>query len=625
MATREIIDFIINMGGNVAQGANAAANAIDRLGASAKKTAAALANDLGKSAKALSQNQLISEFETLSSLLIQVGGSTSQLGVLMSSAARPVALLTQVVGGAGVALLAIPAAAAGAVVGINAVAAAGEEAIKTLQEMGRVDLISRDQLVALSSYRAAVDDLSANLAGLKAQAGAAAAPGAARTASAGSLLMSGDRQAWGAVGQMIKGPFGVIEGMENLKKIADSRTAEALAEKRALDDFRNNTLISMRQMEDEEKRRKDAAKASGAAITAADAERAKIARENEAAAKKEQAAMEQAWNLYDGMLDDIRRITAEFDKVAKDNPAAVFQSEAIAKAAKENEYKRTLEAMGQFKDLEKANKEAAEDALGKIDDADFIMNRVRYDKHGRIIAERALRDPAYDARMLGTAAAVAGGTDVGSIVASAGGGPVGMILGQLANGGAYDAIQGLFDQVMEIYTDLPKEIGRIVGDLVPEMVRQAPEMAAAFLVLAPAVALELVKAAPELLFAVVDAVLSLPEAFARAVVEAFSFQIGGREVGLGKVDPESRGAQIAGGAIAGAFLGGPVGAVAGAALGAYTGRKGGGSSKASRSRQSGGGVVIGQVVSPNPREFARQLRQLQGSYGYGYDLDPAAV
>lgn len=625
MATREIIDFIINLGGNVAQGANAAANALDRLGQSAKKTAQTIANDLGKAARSQNQNQLLAQFESLSSLLIQCGGAASQLGIAMSTAARPTYLFASQAGAAGVALLAIPAAAAAAVLGINTLARAGESAIETLQKMGRIDLIEAEQLRELKDYRSAVDDFTASLAALKAQAGAAAAPTAARNVSAASLLLQGDQEAWGAVLEGLTTPFGGGPGPAlRLQELANSRTAEVVAEEQARRDFMRETETTMRQMEDEEKIKKDQKTAAPAAIAKRIADEEAAANKRIAASKREQAAMEEAWGLYRSMLTDIRSISLEFDKAAKDNPAAVFQRAAIEKAAKENEYKRTLEAMAGFKDLEKAHKEAVEDALGKIDDADFIMNRVRYDKHGNIIAERALRDPAYDARMLGTAAAVAGGTDVGSIVASAGGGPVGMILGQIANGGAYDAIQGLFDQVLQIYTDLPKQIGRIVGDLVPDMVRAAPEMAAAFLVLSPAIALELVKAAPELLDAVVDAVLSLPEAFARAIVDALSFQIGGREVGLGNVDPSSRGAQIAGGAIAGAFLGGPVGAVAGAALGAYTGRKGGGNSKASRSRQSGG-VYIGQVVAPNPREHIRQLRQLQGSYGYGYDLDPAAV
>jgi len=334
---------------------------------------------------------------------------------------------------------------------------------------------------------------------------------------------------------------------------------------------------------------------------------------------KSRAAMESAWGMYAAMLVDIRRISADFDRAAQENPALIPQHYAIQKAAADQEYKALLAALASFPELEKALKKAVEEALGAIDDADYELNRMRLDKRGRVIAERAPGQKLNQADMA-LLASTTTGTDVGSLVSGAGGGPLGAVFGAVASGAAYDALEGLFDQVLEIYTDLPEEIGKLSSKLVPDLIRAAPEMAAAFTVLGPAVVKELVASAPEIFSAVIDALLDLPKAFAEAIADVFSLEIGGKEVGLGNLDADGGAGRTLGGAAAGFLVGGPVGAVIGAGIGAATG---GGKNK--KNGGGGNGITINNVTAPNARSFMRELRQMQGSYGYNESLDPAAI
>lgn len=112
----------------------------------------------GGRAKSLQQNPLISELETVASMFTQVGGAASQAGILVSSAIRPVALLTTAVGAAGVAALAFPAAALAAAAGAKAMADGAVEAEARLKKF-HIE-VGKDAHADLLAYQIAMQDLA---------------------------------------------------------------------------------------------------------------------------------------------------------------------------------------------------------------------------------------------------------------------------------------------------------------------------------------------------------------------------------------------------------------------------------------------------------------------------------
>lgn len=82
-----------------------ATEAAAKAAAAAEKSGQKVASGWGAAAKALQQNQLVAELETVLALGIQVGGTFSQLAMVATSLVRPVALLVATMGplGAGMA------------------------------------------------------------------------------------------------------------------------------------------------------------------------------------------------------------------------------------------------------------------------------------------------------------------------------------------------------------------------------------------------------------------------------------------------------------------------------------------------------------------------------------------
>lgn len=131
-----------------------------------------------------------------------------------------------------------------------------------------------------------------------------------------------------------------------------------------------------------------------------------------------------------------------------------------------------------------------------------------------------------------------GGGSVGSIVGAAGG-PYGAVIGalldQISGGTLVDTVSGLTDSVMAIYTDLPDIVGELLSDFVPELIRSAPEMAAAWSFLAPAVAVQIAASLDDIALAIIDAILGLPAAFAREIADLIPGGNGNGFLGLGKL------------------------------------------------------------------------------------------
>lgn len=606
MGAQEIANFILRLDDQLTSGSARAANsilslgskakdatkAIDQMAATAKASVKSMADDLSKNAKGLNNNQLLAQFETLSSLLVQVGGGASQVGILLSSLARPVATAASVFGGM---TLAIGGATLGLgllAVGTRAAINATEQWIYDSIEVRQKLIDQRDMTVDVArnlvEYAKATDKLETESAQLRVEIADKLAPAFQELTDAGTgfVRMLDDMQdgtndvdtRFSALIQTLGGLAGnnvVLRalgvGLENLAKEGSYSTVQY--------DANYGPRLPTNFDERELKRLRSYGEGPefdpGAAFAHREAEREKAENEAEAAARKEAAAIEEAWNIYHAMQDDIRGLIRDLDKIANDSPAAVFESAGIRYRADE----------------------AAKAAAQAIKDEAQLA---QYEA-----AAKAQRTQGLNA-----AASAFTGADVSSIVSTAGGGPWGAVFSAVAGGDSDEMLEGIFDQVMEIYSDLPEQIGVLAGELVPSLVRAAPEMAAAFTVLAPSVVAELIKASPKIFEALIDAILDLPRAFRDAFSEMFNL-FGETADAVGVDGRRQRRTQVQ--------PAGDMGSRGGSWIPAAPQ-----SSRSSRARTGGGGGInIGQIVAPNPRDLVRQLRQIQGPYGYNEDTSGA--
>lgn len=117
----------------------------------------------------------------------------------------------------------------------------------------------------------------------------------------------------------------------------------------------------------------------------------------------------------------------------------------------------------------------------------------------------------------GLSAGLSGG-GVSGVLSAAGGGPIGAIVSAIV-GALKDPtiLSGLFNQVLEIYTDLPSMLTGVLEGVIPNLIRQVPELMAGFATLGPSIVVSMIEAAPEIFAAVIEALLTLPKAFADAI------------------------------------------------------------------------------------------------------------
>jgi hypothetical protein len=597
MGAREIVDYIINLGGNVRPQVDAHIAALKRLG-----------DEAGKTAKSLNNSAGLAMFETLASLLTQVGGSTAQVGIIASSAARPVAVLSKMFGASGVAAVAMGAGLTIALAATVKLFSATNEWIGSMTKV-RKELIDQGYLTSASAqglvdYEKAATRLSVATDKLSVTVADALAPSFTEATNAGTgffrwldkLAQKGVElnKTYGELGEKLlyMNPVGAAlleqvggsladAGATNDTRVAKVKGARDLLA--PLPEIRGEQMLAITQ------KMNFAPGFQGPILPQAEIDAAGVEKKREQERNREagERLQEQIDAAYEAMLEATRET---LQKIAEAETKLMLQDlDAAAKAATEARRAREEQARIDAKDT-----------------ADLAA----YEQQRKAASQQSQA----------TFASAFTGADVGSIASSAGGGPWGAVFGAVASGAARDQLQGLFDQVDEIYKDLPKEIGKLASDLVPSLIRAAPEMAAAFTVIGPAVVKELILAAPEIFAALLDALQDLPRAFAEAISDALSVEIGGREVGLGNLDTDGGAGRTIGGAAAGFLVGGPVGAVVGGAIGGLTG---GGKNK--KNGGGGNGITINNVTAPNARSLMRELRQLQGSYGYGESLDPVTL
>lgn len=118
------------------------------------------------------------------------------------------------------------------------------------------------------------------------------------------------------------------------------------------------------------------------------------------------------------------------------------------------------------------------------------------------------------------AGAVTGG--LSSIMSAFAGGPVtALIEGILQILQDPTILQGLFENVLDIYTNLDTMILGVLEGVLPEIIEAIPDLIAGFATIGPAVAVALVEAAPEILASLILAIVELPIAFALAIADLF--------------------------------------------------------------------------------------------------------
>jgi hypothetical protein len=614
VAQSQVVDWILNLKGDFLTKAAAAKTALRDLGAAA-----------ADNAKKLNQNQLLAQFESMSSLLIQVGGDVSQLGIIMSSAARPVATLTKTLGPLPLVLAAVPLAAVGMTMALRGIVDAAQEAEDRLKKLGVVTAQSASQ--ELKDYKLAASSLGVELDKLKVALGEEVAPalttmtqfltvgiqkfgefkdkvsdvkevvqqladvgiffttaGTLHAAMAGMSTFGAQPAPSVSLQQSGIGLAGeasrkVAEGQANYLKGVEQRSQEFEDE---IELIREERRVKAEQLRVDKERLEHAKRLEAEESRMAARERERLFEESERIRGEIAEALARQLAGIQGGLDVISpgAMGTRMGQISQMTAGMNFNSSvtAAASVAAQAAVKTVLE----------------EETFGRAPSSNFKV------------------DP-MGANALGSAFS---GGGLGGVLGAAGAGPWGMVISAAAEGVVNDALEGLFDSVMKLVKTLPDQMGELIGKIVPDMVRAAPEMAASFAVLAPAIALSLVENAPALFSSLIDAILSLPQAFADAAAKSLtpSFLEGGNGNRGGRT-----GAVIGG--IAGFAFGGPLGALVGGGLGAAAGN----AAQRSQRGGGGGGIHIGQIVAPNPREFIRQIRESIGSFGLGETLNPFAA
>lgn len=176
--------------------AKKAAKEAEKAAEAAAKATKKIPSGFAEAAKALNQNQMVSQLETITALGIQAGGAVSQLASVTTSLIRPVALLGTVMGPSAplvLGLLALPAAGLAAIGMLRGLANAGLEAAERLEEMGHK--ISPEQRAAYDEYAQSTDRLSIAMDKLKVALGADIADALADVAELTAVMVENFRLA----------------------------------------------------------------------------------------------------------------------------------------------------------------------------------------------------------------------------------------------------------------------------------------------------------------------------------------------------------------------------------------------------------------------------------------------
>lgn len=479
------VDYILNIKGN-------ASKALDEL----KTKMSAFAAESGKIARAMNQNQNLAMFESMASLFAQMGGTISQVSIIATTAARPLTVLSKMIGGAGMAAL-------GATVGIALLAAGVVKATTAtmgwISEMGklRAKLIEQGWLYTddarnLVDYEKAMERLSVSSAKLRVELADKLAPAFQELIDAGTGFVR-------TLGDMDSGAETTYGSISKLLQTIGTGLAV--------------TPVGA------------AAFSWGSAI--------------KSYADTGQPSNER--NFVDPQA--VRALLAPFDPYMEDiwNNDAIYgptqeQMEIGGQITQEKE-KKQREAKALQDELDRsydAYKEAWQEAMQKIDQAITKQVVEEWDeaaKEAKAAADKA-KEAAQKQKEIMSFSGGLGGTlqNTGNPVMQAIAtvlNPVRLVadgFGMLVNEifSLDDLLGSTLDNALRVFGELPEEIFNIFGLLLPRFIRAMPEIVSQFILLAPAIVWELVRASPIILGAMIEAILQLPAEFVRQFKEAFN-------------------------------------------------------------------------------------------------------
>jgi hypothetical protein len=170
----------------------------------ADKVGNSFSANFAKAARSISQNQLISQTETVGALFIQLGGTVSRVASIFTSIVRPAAIMNEVLGAGGATIAALGGAAVVATIAVAGIAyevlGLGASAVAAKEELEKFNVeMSPDKAAQIDSYAVGAKRLAIAIDEIHVAAGAGVAEdlGAIKTALADgvSMLLTGTDRA----------------------------------------------------------------------------------------------------------------------------------------------------------------------------------------------------------------------------------------------------------------------------------------------------------------------------------------------------------------------------------------------------------------------------------------------
>ena len=474
------VDYILNVKGN-------ASRAVEDL----RSKVSGLGEAFAESARQAQRSPLISSFETLSSVLTQFGGTTSQVGILASSLARPIATLAGAVGGTTLAVGAAAASfallSAGLLKGISTARNWTTSMIDVGTGLVSQREITRDQIQNLEQLSVSASRLETELAKLKVSVADDMAPSFTRMNEAltGTVrlmreLRDGSESVLGVLAGIIaiadKNPGNAIKaivdslivggrgGVEydanygpQLPTNYDEKQLERLRGMGAGPEYDPIAVGNLRRQQAEEQRR--------------------LAEEN---------------------AEDQKRLADELQAAYEEKQQAIAQT---LQKISETETKLMLQDWSQAARIAKDAANAAKEAAQKQKEIMSFSGGL-----GGTLQNTGNPVMQAIATVLNPVRLVADG--------------FGMLVNEVFS--LDDLLGSALDNALRVFGELPEEVFNIFGLLLPRFIRAMPEIVSQFIYLAPAIVWELVRASPIILGAMIEAILQLPAEFVRQFKEAFN-------------------------------------------------------------------------------------------------------
>lgn len=499
------VDYILNLKGNASKAIDDLKRKMEDLG---KRS-----NDL---AREMNKNQNLAMFESMASIFTQFGGTISQVSIIATTAARPLTVLSQIIGTGGMVAVGSAASiallAAGMVKATSATMAWIGEMTKLRKELVDNGYIANGHASNLINYERATERASVATDKLKIEIADKLAPAFQELVDAGTgvVRMLGDldttsSSSYGSISK-IAGFLSVI--------LAPTPAGAALASwSKGIRGFaaggqdsnakyydRFNPLLSPLapgSQYTDFSGRGISGESGGVFVgpTQNDLEvGGDIIRERDKAKREAEARKRKAES---DLLEEISRALAMADKekelIDRRVKAQIETNDMMLQIYYDGiEFQKETEKI--IKEMDKATR-------------DFQRNYAASDK---ISMEGGLE---------GVVTSAAGG---GSGIL----GPIGVTVGlfnalvdELFN--LPDLINQTLDNALRVFLDLPELVFELAGLVVPRIIRAIPEIVSGFILIAPAVVWEFIKAAPIIFSSIFEALFQLPEEFIRQLKDAF--------------------------------------------------------------------------------------------------------